>query len=52
MLEYGKSNFTIKLCAVGGVYGGFCRWFIAKVGSDRKIAGVRRYVGEKDIPCI
>lgn len=41
MLEYGKSKFTIKLCAVGGVYGGFCRWFIAKVGSDRKIAGIR-----------
>lgn len=41
MLEYGKDDFAIKLCAVGGVYGGFCRWFIAKVGSNRKIAGIR-----------
>lgn len=41
MLEYGKSKFTIELCAFGGVYGGFCRWFIAKVGSNRKIAGIR-----------
>lgn len=41
MLEYGKGKFTIKLFAVGGVHGGLCRRFIAKVGSDRKLAGVR-----------
>lgn len=31
MLDYGKSKFIIELCAFGGVYGGFCRWFIEKV---------------------
>lgn len=41
MLEYGKSKFTIELRSFGGVYGGFCRWFIEKVGSNRKVTGVR-----------